>query len=266
MIVMAGSGGEEDKDALLEYANVEYKALIELGGKTILERVLAAINESGVVTKTYVIGLPENKITIPEGMDPSTVKCLEIEGADVPTRLDEATKFVMEEAKSDPSLFPHGSYHGLFCSGDIPFLKGEMIRDFVEQCGDLENDLYPSIVREEVMVKRFPESKRTYGKITEGRYCVGDVHIFDYSMVEARLDRVRVLRKNRKNFAMTVFRLKPSIVFRFLIGRLGMKHLVKATNKVFKVHAEFISTKYAELAMDVDKPHQLELAKAEFKS
>ena len=139
-----------------------------------------------------------------------------------------------------------------------------MIRDFVEAIGEPEFDLYPSMVRKEVMEKRFPESKRTYGKLVEGRYCMGDITCLDFSMVEGRLPQVRILRKNRKKFVTTIFKFAPMTAVRFVLRRMSIKHLQDGADRIFKVKSKFLEVPHAELAMDIDKPVQLELARKEF--
>ncbi|MFV2016729.1 MAG: hypothetical protein ACC656_14960, partial [Candidatus Heimdallarchaeota archaeon] len=184
----------------------------------------------------------------------------------VPERLNLATKQIMADAKQNPNIFPGGTFHGLFGGGDIPFIKPEMIRDFVEVIGDPTFDLYPSMVYKDVMEKRFPESRRTYGKLVEGSLCMGDITLLDFSMVEERLPQVRILRKNRKKFVTTIFKFAPMIAVRFILRRMSIKHLEDGANKVFKVKCKFIEVPYAELAMDIDKPQQLDMALEEFQT
>ncbi|OLS29450.1 MAG: hypothetical protein HeimC2_00010, partial [Candidatus Heimdallarchaeota archaeon LC_2] len=65
LIIMAGSDSIRS-DELLDYANVDYKALIELNGKTLLEYIIDAMQKSDVVSHIYVIGIPEDKINLSE--------------------------------------------------------------------------------------------------------------------------------------------------------------------------------------------------------
>lgn len=260
---MAGSDTERT-DALLDYADVDYKALITLNGKTLLELIIEAMQESGVITYIYVIGIPKNKINLPEQIPNDKISFLEIPGEKVPERLDIVSRHMMEEAKTNPDIFPGGTFHGLFVGGDIPFIKPIMIRDFVEAIGEPEYDLYPSMVSKIVMEKKFPKSSRTYGKLVEGRYCLGDITLLDQSLIEDRLPQVRILRKNRKKFVTTIFKFAPMTAVRFVLRRLSIKNLEDGAGKVFRVKCKFIDVPHAELAMDIDKPAQLDMAQEEF--
>ncbi len=263
LIIMAGSDSIRSDD-LLDYAKVDYKALIKLNGKTFLDMIIEAMQQSEVISHIYVVGIPEDKINLYEQIPTDEITFLEIPGENVPERLNHATKRMITDSEKNPNIFPGGTYHGLFVGGDIPFIKPHMIREFIESIGEPVYDLYPSIVRQKVMEKRFPESKRTYGKLTDGPFCMGDVTCFDFSMVEDRLPKVRILRKNRKKFVTTLLKLAPMTAIRFVLRRMSVKHLQDGTNKVFDVKSKYIEVPYAELAMDIDKPGQLELARKEF--
>lgn len=265
LIIMAGSDAERT-DALLDYADVDYKALITLNGKTLLELILEAMQESGVISHIYVIGIPENKINLPEHIRSDKIIFLEIPGEKVPERLDIVSKQMMEDAKTNPDIFPGGTFHGLFVGGDIPFIQPNMIRDFVEGIGEPKYDLYPTMVNQTVMEKRFPKSSRTYGKLVEGRYCLGDITLLDLSLIADRLPQVRILRKNRKKFGTTIFKFAPMTAVRFVFKRLSIKNLEDGAGKVFKVKCKFIDVPHAELAMDIDKPAQLDMAREEFQN
>lgn len=263
LIIMAGSDSIRSDD-LLDYAKVDYKALIRLNGKTLLDMIVEPMQQSEVISHIYIVGIPEDKINLHEQIPTDEISFLEIPGENVPERLNITAKQMIADAEKNPNIFPGGTFHCLFVGGDIPFIKPHMIRDFVELIGEPVCNLYASIVRQEVMEKRFPESKRTYGKLTDGSFCLGDITSFDVSMVEERLPKVRILRKNRKKFVTTLLKLAPMTAIRFVFRRMSVKHLQDGTNRVFNVDSKFIEVPHAELAMDIDKPGQLELARKEF--
>lgn len=265
LVVMAGSDTIVS-DELLEYASVDYKALIELNGKPIIEYIIDAFQNSGVISYIYVLGMPEDQVKLSDNIKLDNVKFLEVPGEEVPERMNIAIAQMLEDAKENPDIFQGDSYHGMFIAGDTPFIKPEMVSDFVERIGEPDLDLFVSIVKQATMEERFPKSIRTYGKLSEGRFCMGDLHFFDFSMVADRLDQIRILRKNRKKFATTIFKFAPMTAIRFILKRMSIKHLEDGTNKVFKLRSKFIEVPYAELAMDIDKPTQLDMAREEFQT
>ncbi|MHA2252373.1 MAG: hypothetical protein ACXAD7_18550, partial [Candidatus Kariarchaeaceae archaeon] len=66
-IVLAGS--PETRDILMEYANVEYKALIDINGQSMITRVLDAINKSNIASRIFITGLPKELVVFPDNMD-----------------------------------------------------------------------------------------------------------------------------------------------------------------------------------------------------
>ena len=136
------------------------------------------------------------------------------------------------------------------------------ILDLVEQTQNFKYDFYFAMVEESIMSAAFPDNRRTYAKLIEGRYCMADLLIFDINVVnEYRAEKLRTLRENRKVFAKVVFKLSPMTIIRFIIGRLSFPIAEKAVNKIFDFRTKIIQTKHPELAFDMDKPHQVLIAR-----
>lgn len=260
-ILMAGSdpGGRGE----LEIAeNQDYKALIDINGKTVIAKMMEAFEESKIVSKYYVVGLPEELFEIPDTIDRSKIEFLMPKGDKVPERLDETAQLILEQAKTDETLFSENSHHILFASGDIPMVTSKGILNLVENTQNFKYDFYFAMVEESIMSAAFPDNRRTYAKLAEGRYCMADLLIFDIDLVNgARIQKIRTLSENRKVFAKVVFRLSPMTVLRFIIGRLSFPIGEKAINKIFDLRVKIIQSKFPELAFDMDKPHQVIIAR-----
>ncbi len=260
-ILMAGA--DPDNNGELEIAeNLDYKALIDINGKSVIARMMEAFEESKIVSKYYIVGLPEELVEFPDTIDRSKIEFFMPKGDKVPERLQETAKIILEQSKTDKTLFSENSHHILFASGDIPMMSSQSILDLVENTQNFKYDLYFAMVEEGIMSAAFPDNRRTYAKLVEGKYCMADLLIFDISLLsESRIEKIRTLRENRKVFAKVVFRLSPMTVIRFIIGRLSFPIAEKAVNKIFDVRTKIVQTKYPVLAFDMDKPHQVLIAR-----
>lgn len=260
-ILMAGA--DLDNRGELEIAeNQDYKALIDIKGKTIITRMMEAFEGTNIVSKYYIVGLPEELIDFPDTIDKSKIEFIIPKGAEVPERLQETAKVIIEQAKTNKSLFSEKSQHILFASGDLPMMTSESILDLVERTQNFKYDLYFAMVEESIMSAAFPDNRRTYAKLVEGRYCMADLLIFDINVVnDQRSEKLETLRENRKVFAKVVLRLSPMTVIRFIIGRLSFPIAEKAIDKIFDFRTKIIQSEYPELAFDMDKPHQVIIAR-----
>ena len=203
LILFAGEGkGQAPIDELLEYAKVEYRALMEFDGKTIIYRILENFHKSGIISEYFILGIPENLVKLPPDIDVSKVHIFETEGMEFADKLNFVAKHILEKIKTTPSIFPENSTHVMFSTSDIPFLKASTISELYDRTRDLTFDLQASIVPKELMEDRFGETERTYLLLRNDKekkeYCLGDITILNLLKVEKGVEKLRALRKNRK--------------------------------------------------------------------
>jgi len=263
VMIMAGTG-KDDPGELLTYANVKYKSLIKLNGQTMLELILKALFDTGVFTRYYILGLPEDVVVLPADLSKDDVVVLPLEDKNVPERLAGATEYILKEAETNANIFPGKTMHGLLLAGDIPFITADIIKKFVMKIQKFDRDFYPAAVKKEHMIQRFPKSLRTYGKVKEGQFCIADISSFDYSLIADRVETIQIIRKNRKKFLRAILRTKPSVIFKYIFRRMSIADIEDATLKVLRTKTTFIVMDNPEIAMDVDKPSQLDMAIEEF--
>lgn len=251
-IIMAGR--DNGVNELLIYADVKYKALITFNDKTILEHIVRALENSGVISRYYIIGLPRTEVPDFIDVDRSRVSILETPDMSFTDRIMLVTSLLMGEKLSP---------HALIVNGDIPFIRGETIRKFVKSI-DWSKQLHLTALSQETMEARFPESHRTYGRIDRGKYCFGDMAVFDLDTVESQLELMRMVRENRKNFIKVILKARPMAIIRYILRRLTMEKLNETITRVTGVRTEVIEVEDAGVGMDIDKPLQLDISRKEF--
>jgi len=251
LAAIIGAGGSYDPgDPLLNHAGARHKALIPIAGKPMILHVARALAESGYVKHLVVVGLSQEH------------------GADFPlpvTFVPEAGGFVanfMAGVAALERVVP-GAERVLLCSTDIPLITGEMIRYLVDSALATGADVCYTVVRYEIMKARFPDAGRSFARLRDGRYAGGDVHLINPAVLGSNrqlMDEVIGARKNNLRQARII---GLRFLLKFVFRRLTIADGERKAESILGVPCRVMPVRYAELGMDVDKPHQLDLVRAE---
>ena len=256
LVILAGAEKEGSahykKDKLLEYANVDYKALIELNGKPMILYVIKAFVESGRVSEILIVGLPKHRLTIPENLKTVPIHFIETDAPHA-DKLIIASEFLLKQ-KLDVE-------YAMFIGGDVPTITPEAINDFLDKCSELDADFFFSIIQEETMDRMFPNNKRTYARMKEGKFCGGDLQLVRYTLAPDRREIIEKILNNRKSVLKQAFFISPLTFFKFLLHRVGIEEAENLISKVIKAKIKGVISAYADLGFDVDKPNQLDLVR-----
>ncbi len=248
----------------MSYADVDYKALIEIHNKPMIYWVLKAINDSNTASRIFITGIPKDKVILPEGLDSSIIEYFEITG-DTVDKIVKGANHAIKRANEDESIFPSGRTHGIIINSDIPAIDKNSITHFLDNCGDRSASFYYSIVDQDGMDQRFPNNGRSFTKIDNKYYCGADLVLAELSLAEPSYPMIKKITENRKNFVKALFWASPLTFFKFIFNRVGLKDAERLMTKIFKLESRLIISKDPEIAFDVDKPSQLELMQKYFR-
>lgn len=154
----------------------------------------------------------------------------------------------------------------LLISGDIPCLTAEMLTWTINQNTNVDFDFQYTVVPRETMETTFPNSRRTYLKMKGIEVCGGDASIIHTRYALAENTVVTELIENRKNVMKQAVILGFPILWRIITGSMTLELAEKLVSKRLKLTGKVVVTPYAELGMDVDKPHQLQLVRDYFRT
>lgn len=248
-IVTAG-GIPEPNDKLYEYSQGKSKALIDVAGKPMVQWVLDALSNANEVDQVIVIGLDEkDNLTCKKPIHyiPNQGRMLANIVAGVNKSLE---------------LNKDGEYV-LIASSDIPSVKSEMIDWLVKTAMETKDDLYYGVCPREVMEARFPNSNRTYTRLKDMQVCGADVNIIHVSMATDHLDTWEELIGNRKSPLRQAAVIGLDTLFQLFTRQFTLQSLVERASQRIGIKGRAIIWNHAEPCMDVDKPHQLELLRAD---
>ena len=248
-IVTAG-GIPRPEDPLYSYSHGDSKALIDVAGKPMIQWVLDALSDAEHVDNVIVIGLsPKVGLTCKKPLH-----FLSNQGRMLSNIVAGVSKSQQLNAGSD---------YVLIVSSDIPTLKPEMVDWLVETCMDSDDDLYYGVCPREVMEKRFPESKRTYTRLKDIELCGADINIAHVRMATEHLDMWESLIGTRKSPLRQAGIIGLGTLFRVATRSITLDELVAVVSERIGIKGHVIRWELAEPCMDVDKPHQLELLRAD---
>lgn len=248
-IVVAG-GIPLPEDPLYTYTLGNSKALLDIAGKPMVQWVLDALSSAKSIENVIVIGLSAK----------SGVTCAKPLHF-LPNQGRMLSNIVTGVEKSQ-ELSPQNEYV-MIVSSDVPGIKAEMIDWLAETCLQTHDDLYYGVVPREVMEARYPNSKRTFTRLKGMEVCGADVNVTHVNMAHEHLDTWQQLIGNRKNPLLQARVIGLDTLFQLLFRQLTINDIIERVMARIGVRGRAIIWEHAEAGMDVDKPHQLEIMRAD---
>jgi GTP:adenosylcobinamide-phosphate guanylyltransferase len=251
-IVTAGGFPEED-DPLYPFTKGESKALLEIAGRPMIQWVLDALDEAQKVERVVVVGLERE----------DRIKCDKLVAV-VPNQ-GEMLENIRGGTRKVLEINPNAAYV-LSVSSDIPAIRGEMADWTVGSALESQHDLYYSVIPKAVMESRFPHSRRSYVRLKDMDVCGGDMNVFRAELIATEGDMWERIIASRKNALKQAALIGYGTLFLLLLRRLTIQGAVKRAGKRLGIRGRALVSPYAEIGMDVDKPYQLELLRADLES
>lgn len=243
-VLMAGYPAEPDP--LCRTEGVNNKAAIVVAGQPMAAHVLRALEHSGCVRTITVVGLEASHL---DGVA-TTLRIRHIPNHQgIVDNILAAT-----EGLDDATPV-------LVASSDIPLLTPEAVADFCQRARQFGGELCYSIVERSVMEDRYPGSGRSFRRTREGFFAGGDLFMATPRLFRTHDQLVRELSGQRKSAWGLMRILGLGIMLRYATRHLAIHHLEARASKLLGCACKAVISPYPELAMDVDKPHQLAIAR-----
>ena len=240
-------------DALLEYAGAAAgrKALIPIAGKPMIQWVTDALAGSRYVDRLIVVGLDES-CGIDFGPKPVVF---------VPNQ-DRLLQNVVAGARRALEDTPDRD-RIVLCACDIPLITTPIVDDHLATLQATQHDLYYTVVDRATMQARFPSSRRSYVRLRDGVFCGGDLNMFSSKVMETNRQLWDDLLEARKSALRQARRVGLGVLLRFATGRLSLDAAARRAEHILGVKCRVVRSPHAEIGMDVDKPFQLDIVRAE---
>ena len=249
VIVMAG-GRMSPQDPLYAVTGLTNKALLPIAGRPMIQYVVDALAGATEVQQFVIVGLSPEKspdLGVPAVYMPSRGGLFD----NVVAGFEK-----LREIKPDTRL-------AILSTADIPLLTTEMVNWYITTCSETDHDIYYTIVERSVMEGRFPQAGRTFVPLRGGAYCGGDIFMARTDLAQSNQALFDRLMAARKSFWKQVRLVGLGFLIRFVLRRLTVADAERRVSKTLNVRGRAVITPFAEMGMDVDKPHQLAIVRAE---
>jgi len=247
-IVLAG--GVPDPDApLYTNTNGKPKAMLKIGGKHMIQWVLDTLDQANSIDRIVIVGCEDQQDEIYSDkiitFKPSTEDIIE--------NFQRGAKAVLEHNPDGKSV--------AVVSSDIPLITPEMVNWIINSSMPANDDLYYCVVEQSQMENRFPKSARSYVKLQDMNVCGGDLAIINMDLYKSREDFWRRIFEARKSYLKQARLIGFDILLLLLLRRLTLTDTVEKVTHRLNITGKALICPYPEIAMDIDKPHQLEIAR-----
>ena len=239
--------GGKSKYALKKLTGQEYKALMTVDtfdSRPIISRVIEGLKETGHISQIYVSGpeaVQEKIKSEPLTLLPSGITLMETLQKSIPILKNETYIFII--------------------TCDLPLVMSQHLENFLEDC--LANpgfDIYDAIINKESYLKKFPQNelRRIYANLVEGSYTGGNIFLINPKVIMDCADMIEQFILFRKHPLKMANILGRRVVIKYLRKYLSIRELEKMVPLYLKGYSGKTIEAAPEIALDIDKPVQLE--------
>lgn len=256
-IVLAGSI-PEPADPLYALTKGRPKAMIPIGDRPMIAHVVAALHDAKEIEKVLVVGLD----------DPADQQMLA--ACDIAKFLPDQGSMVangmaglewLAENRPDTTVV-------MGCSSDIPHLAGFMIDELIDLCRPFDRLLYYPVIKRSLMEARYPTAARTFATLKGGlELAGGDVFILQKAFLHTDHSLWEKLTGARKNPLEIARIIGWGTLLKLVFNQLSLEEAASLGGRILGSDRPIgiVFPPFAELGMDADKPHQVEILRQKWK-
>jgi molybdopterin-guanine dinucleotide biosynthesis protein A len=235
--VVLGGGGPSDR--LARSVGAPSKALVPLAGAPLGAYVVAALRDSGAVREVIWVGATDARLAaMVDAQVPSGARMIDSLTLGLGAALGRGSR---------PRV--------LVVTADVPWWTGEGVRRFVADAPDA--DLVYPVVREADALRSFPDQKRTFVRIAEGRVTGGNAVLLRASAITALLPWIDRAYRARKQPLQLAALVGWRTLLDLLTGRATLPQLEARIGRLVGIDGRVFVSGDAAIAADVDAPEHL---------
>ena len=237
------AGGPQDAVALLQ-PGAPNKAFVEIGGVTLVGRVLAALRASAAIGRIVVVAPPSAK----SHRDLAAAGELRPDGA----RITESLQSGLAGFAPERDV--------LIAASDLPVLTAAAVDHFAAAAKALDADLVYGCVEQGVHLKRFPGVPHTWARMRDGTFCGGGLVSIKPRALPTLARVIERLGAARKHPFKLASLFGWDVLARYALGRLSIAQAEARAQKILGAPVRALVSPYPETAVNVDRPSDVALA------
>lgn len=230
-----------------------YKAALQVGGRSLLSRVLEALHGARSVGPVGIVGDPRS---------------LEAPGS--PLWAPPGRTF-LESLRAGLGLFPQRR-QVLLVTADLPLLRADLVDDFVERCeaqpSRQEQSLHLALVREDRFTGVYARCRKNMNRFRDVALCHGNLAMVTPSVLRNRaaLGRLDAIYAGRLSPVRSALALGPVLGLAYVLGvhffrLLSLGQFAGVLGWSFGVDMVPVLVPHPEIAVDVDEPADWEIVR-----
>jgi GTP:adenosylcobinamide-phosphate guanylyltransferase len=237
------AGGPPDEVSALQ-PDTPNKAFVRIGGRALVERVLAALRMTPSVERIVVVA--------PPAMHRAPALALADECRPDGARIRESLHRGFEGLPPDDTV--------LVATSDLPVLFAQAAEDFVARARALDPDVGYGCVERAVHLAAYPQVPHTWARLRDGTFCGAGLMTLKPRALPALERFIEQLGAARKR----PWRLASLFGFRVLVqyalGRLTIAQAEARADTILGATVRAVISPYAQIAVNVDRASDVELA------
>lgn len=242
-LILAASRGLADPVA--RRLGVSHKALVPVGGVPMLGRVVAALRQSGLVER-IVVSAEEPAVLA--GLGGAAAGLAFVASGGSPS--DSVAKAVAEL---------HEPFPLLVTTADHPLLSPAMIEHFCREALAGDADITAALAPAALIQRDYPGAVRTYFRFRDGRYSGCNLFMLARPEGMRAVEFWRRIERNRKRPWRILLAVGPVSLLLGASGMLTLEGAMARLSRRLGIRTACVVMPFAEAAIDVDKPEDLEL-------
>jgi molybdopterin-guanine dinucleotide biosynthesis protein A len=217
------------------------KALLEIGGRRLLDAVLEALWASGVVEQVSVVA-PRALFDVHAAVD----VWIEDRGSDA------------DNVMAALEAIPAGRL--VLCASDLAFIRGSHVKDFLQRIPDDADIAYPVFTREEFLTV-FPGGRTAFARVGNTWWTGGSLCLLQAEAALAHANLVCRAFRARKSLLRLATMLGPRLLVRHLAGSLTPEDVAARVGDLTGWRALAVRGADPALAFDCDSWRDVEYAR-----
>ena len=230
-------------DPLVQASNACCKALVEVNGTPMLQRVISELLDSEHVGKILLSGPAREHL---------------VENAFLENALNQG-QIRWLAPHSSPSSSAYQAMHGLpensqilVTTADHPMLTAEIVDYFLRHALETGADVAVGVIRFTAIQEKFPNAKKTVTRLKDGGYCGCNLFAFLTPQSRRVAAAWRRAEQQRKNPLRLISQLGWWSVLRYLLGRLTLDNALAELSERLDARIRPVHLPFPEAAIDVD--------------
>ncbi len=204
------AGARLSKDLAARYGT-DVKALVTIGGRTLIERTVSALRGVALVSRIVVVG----PLAMRFGL--------------------EVDQFIGERATGEENLLSglaaSQGERTLLCASDLPFVSASSLADLLDRAPTAADAVYPIYTRAEFDAA-YPGGRSSFARLADGEFTGGSAFVV---RAEHLLRRSAIISKAfgaRKNLLALAAILGPILTLAFLRGTARVEMIEKRASEL----------------------------------